>query len=172
MPMTPAMTAAIALVNSLREEQLVRVHVDNVDHLMVVSRGPRRSDGAFGSPESTRVTVSYGLGKWSFEVVADAVAAGRVGIEPVVTDLAKPWCFYIVHTEVDENGYIPVIVTEDEPGYSALSGRNGGRAWYWGKTYAEAAARATEANALNGIDGERALEIVSSSMRLQTGLVG
>ncbi|MFE0490286.1 hypothetical protein, partial [Streptomyces griseoaurantiacus] len=46
---------------------------------LTVSMGPRRADGAFGSVGSTRVTVSYGVGRYSFEVSAGDLFANVDG---------------------------------------------------------------------------------------------
>lgn len=74
------------------------------------------------------------------------------------------YCYAIVESSKDENGYIPVIVIEDEAGYYPLSGRGEHAApWYWGKTFDGAQGIADKANERLGIDKDRAAIIVSSS---------
>ena len=50
-------------------------------------------------------------------------------------------CFWIPAEPFDENGWVPSIVIEGEPGHTPLAG-NGqcARPWYWGRTYDEARA--------------------------------
>jgi len=73
-------------------------------------------------------------------------------------------CFYIPVDQFDENGYIPSVVTEGEPGHAPLTG-NGPHAtpWYWGHTYEEARQTAERENLERGITPEDAAEIVLSS---------
>jgi len=79
----------------------------------------------------------------------------------------KRKCFYIPVEQFDENGYIPSVVTEGEPGHSPMRGKGECAApWYWGKTYEEAQARCTAENEAMGISFEDALEIVLGSMAL------
>jgi len=73
------MAEAIQLIGSLRDGDLVRVTQDGRSHVMIVSGPPRRADGPFGSPESTRVTVTYGPGKYATEVAADNLVRTRRG---------------------------------------------------------------------------------------------
>lgn len=75
-------------------------------------------------------------------------------------------CFYIDPTQdVDENGYIPSLVTENEPGHAPLVG-NGSHAqpWYWGKTLEQANAIAKQQNERLGLTDRDVIEIISSSM--------
>ena len=74
-------------------------------------------------------------------------------------------CFYIPDDQFDENGYIPSLVTEGEPGHAPLKG-NGAHAspWYWGKTYEEAMTVCVKENERLGISPEDAARIVLSSM--------
>jgi hypothetical protein len=67
---------AVDQLTRLRVGQKVRVTLDGRDHEMVVTRPARRSDGAHGSVESTRVTVSFGPGRYATEVTAERLAAG------------------------------------------------------------------------------------------------
>jgi hypothetical protein len=75
-------------------------------------------------------------------------------------------CFYIPIEQFDEEGYIPSLVTEGEPGHAPLtgSGRHA-RPWHWGRTYAEACQACERENRVTfGITPAEALEIVASSM--------
>jgi hypothetical protein len=74
-----SMADAIAFLGSLKAGDRVRVTREGRTADLVVSRGPRRSDGAFGSPESTQVTVSYGVGRYSYEINAGHLFAQRAG---------------------------------------------------------------------------------------------
>ena len=79
----------------------------------------------------------------------------------------KRWIYYIDPSQdPGDDGYVPSIVAEDEPGHAPLKG-NGELAqpWYWGKTRADAEARASDENAKRGIDPDEALSILMSSMR-------
>ncbi len=83
-------------------------------------------------------------------------------------DLSKnPYCFYIDPSQdPGEEGYVPSVVVENEPGHFPLSGRGDGAApWRWGKTLEEAEATCTRQNTERGITEDRACEIVASSMR-------
>jgi hypothetical protein len=74
-------------------------------------------------------------------------------------------CFYIPVEQFDENGYIPSLVTEGQPGHAPLTGNGPGASpWYWGKTYAEAQRVCAGQNAKRGISPKDAAEIVFSSM--------
>jgi hypothetical protein len=75
-------------------------------------------------------------------------------------------CFYIPPDQHDENGWIPSVVTEGEPGHAPLKG-NGpcAQPWYWGKTLAEAEATADRENARLGLTRDEVLDIVLSSLR-------
>jgi len=76
---------AATFLGALHQGDAVRVKVDGRSHDMTVSRAAHRADGAFGSWESTRVTVTLGPGRWSTEIGADHVAAGRQSIERLHT---------------------------------------------------------------------------------------
>ncbi|MDQ1041516.1 hypothetical protein QFZ75_008018 [Streptomyces sp. V3I8] len=68
---------AIDFLNRLKVGDRVRVTREGRTADLTVSMGPRRSDGAYGSPESTRVTVSYGVGRYSYEVEAGHLFAQK-----------------------------------------------------------------------------------------------
>lgn len=71
---------ALALLTKLRAGDRVIVRLDSGDAEMTVSREARRSDGAYGSWESTRVTVTFGPGRYSTEISADGVGHGYQAI--------------------------------------------------------------------------------------------
>ena len=72
--------AALGILASLNVGDAVTVTNDGKEHAMTVTRSARRSDGAFGSWESTRVTVSLGPGRWSTEITAEGIGSGRQSI--------------------------------------------------------------------------------------------
>jgi hypothetical protein len=74
-------------------------------------------------------------------------------------------CFFIPIEQFDDNGYIPSLVTEGQPGHAPMTG-NGTHAspWYWGKTYEAACEMADKQNEAMGIDKKTAAEILVSSM--------
>lgn len=75
---------AVRVLGSLQVGDAVTV-VDGGRELtgLTVSRPMRRSDGAYGSVESSHVTVTYGPGRYAFEVRAESIAAGRQSIRKV-----------------------------------------------------------------------------------------
>lgn len=75
-------------------------------------------------------------------------------------------CFYIPNDAyVEGKGFIPSLVTENEPGHAPLVG-NGEFAepWYWGQTYKEATAIAAAENAKLGLTPDDVTAILLSSM--------
>jgi hypothetical protein len=78
------------------------------------------------------------------------------------------FCYDIVESSKDENGYIPVVVVENEPGYSPMLG-NGPFAtpWYWGHDFNAALKIAADVNEKMGITPERAKDIIASSFAAQ-----
>ena len=78
-------------------------------------------------------------------------------------------CFYIPENQFDENGWIPSLVTENEPGHAPLTGNGACAApWYWGRTLGEAQATAVRENARTfGLTAEDSLQIVLSSMHTE-----
>lgn len=84
--------------------------------------------------------------------------------------MSKPRkCFYVPAAQDTEThgGYVPSLVTENEPGHAPLTGDpNKMQApWVWGKTLVEARAIATEQNARLGLTEHDVAVIVASSMR-------
>ncbi len=76
-------------------------------------------------------------------------------------------CFYIPEDQfVPGRGYIPSLVTEDEPGHSPMSGRGEfSEPWYWGMDIDTARRIAAEANARDfGLTPEQVDAIISSSI--------
>lgn len=78
--MTERTRVAAGFISTLRPGDAVVVTQDGRDLEMTVSRGPSRCDGAYGSWESIRVTVTLGPGRYSTEVGAEHVARGRMSI--------------------------------------------------------------------------------------------
>lgn len=77
----------------------------------------------------------------------------------------KRWCFYIPQGQCNENGYIPSVVTEDEPGHAPLVGRGSmSQPWYWGHEYEQACKIARECNLERGLSDDDVDEIVISSV--------
>ena len=78
----------------------------------------------------------------------------------------KRHAFYIDETMWTEHGYIPSIVTEDEPGHTPMRG-NGPHAspWYWGHDLATARTIAAEANTALGLSDRDVRDIITSSFR-------
>ena len=75
-------------------------------------------------------------------------------------------CFVILETQYDEHGYIPSLVTENEPGHAPMMG-NGEHAtpWYWGKTIERAKEVCARVNKQRfGITEQTAERILASSM--------
>ena len=75
-------------------------------------------------------------------------------------------CFYISATQRDEHGFIPSLVTENEPGHSPMTGQGEHAApWYWGKTLEHAEQTCERVNLERyGISRKTASRIVASSM--------
>jgi hypothetical protein len=76
-------------------------------------------------------------------------------------------CFYIPpDAYVEGKGFIPSVVTENEPGHAPLGG-NGDFAqpYYWGDTYEKAKATADAENAKLGLTADDVNDIILSSMR-------
>lgn len=80
MPISKAIRDAVDLLSSFREGDAVAVTESGRTNDFTVSRDARRSDGAFGSYESTHITVSMGVGRYAREVTAEQLAAGRCTI--------------------------------------------------------------------------------------------
>lgn len=71
--------SAYALIASLKDGDRVRVTTEGRTSEMFVRGAPRRSDGAFGPPESLHVTVTYGPGRYATEVGVDHLWRRRKG---------------------------------------------------------------------------------------------
>lgn len=96
--------------------------------------------------------------------------------------MSKRQCYAVFASQYNpEKGYMPSLVTEDEPGHSPLKGRGPeSEPWWWGTTLEEAQRICDMANANTfGLDPIEAKEIVDSSIaaqiredaRLETGSV-
>lgn len=74
--MRPGIIRAVETLTALRVGQAVTVTDSGRTYEMIVSREARRSDGAFGSYESTYATVTFGPGRYSIDIRAEKIAAG------------------------------------------------------------------------------------------------
>lgn len=80
----------------------------------------------------------------------------------------KRHAFYVDETMYTPNGYVPALVTEDEPGYSPMIGTGEhARPWYWGTDIATARDLVREANEKLGLSETDARKIVESSIGAQ-----
>jgi hypothetical protein len=76
-------------------------------------------------------------------------------------------CYVILDQNFEEGrGFIPALVTENEPGFALMSGNGPGSSpWYWGMTKDEAKRIAAKANEESfGLTPEEAQDILLSSM--------
>jgi len=79
---TPNFTEARSFLSSLREGQPVTITIDGRAQDVTVQHGLRSGDpGGFGHPDSAKVTVGYGPGRWNVEVSAASLAAGHQQLE-------------------------------------------------------------------------------------------
>lgn len=65
------------------------------------------------------------------------------------TIVAPRQCYVILPTEFDPGyGYVPCLVTENEPGYQSMRGDASRfqRPWYWGTTWEQAEAVCAKVN--------------------------
>jgi hypothetical protein len=93
------------------------------------------------------------------------------GARAALAEITKPQqttsprrCFFIPVEAKTEHGYIPSMVTEGEPGHTPMSGNGPAAApWYWGTTYEQAKAVATEANGKLGHSPTDVMDILLSS---------
>ncbi len=76
-------------------------------------------------------------------------------------------CFFIpVDGYVDGKGFVPSVVTENEPGHAPLIGSdNLSQPYYWGDTYDKAKAIAESENTRLGLTPGDVNNIILSSMR-------
>lgn len=106
--------AAFTLISSLKVGDKVRVQrAGEKSYDMYVSRGPSRSDGSFGSPESLHVTVTFGPGRYATEVGVDDLWRRRRGhgyigggttiekIDPMDPEVEKELTIMFSHLEDD-----------------------------------------------------------------------
>lgn len=80
------------------------------------------------------------------------------------------YCYVIMESSKDENGYIPCIAVEGDESCYQMSG-NGPHAspWYWGKDYKTATQIAHEANNKMGITLADEIRITQAGMRRARG---
>ena len=82
----------------------------------------------------------------------------------------KRQCYYISGTQPTEasdgEGFIPSLVTKDEPGHQLMSGNSDElqAPWVWGPSLEEAHTTADIMNEMMGITKKDAAKIVASSM--------
>jgi hypothetical protein len=94
------------------------------------------------------------------------VRAGQAESHGPAGATPPPQCFYIPADQFAEQGWIPSVVTEGQPGHQPLMG-NGPQAqpWHWGRTYREAVHICNLENAQAfGLTPADAAAIVASSM--------
>jgi acyl-CoA thioesterase FadM len=82
MPFTPEFRAAVDFLASLKYGDKLMVTANGRESEMTVTREIHRSDGPSGSYESSQVTVSYGPGRYAFELKAEAMAPRHPGLVP------------------------------------------------------------------------------------------
>lgn len=91
--MDRAYVEAVDLLGSFNRLDLVRVVKDGRTSDMHITRTVHRSDGTFGSFESSRVTVSFGPGRYSCDITADMLVLGLATIEPRDVKTQENLCF-------------------------------------------------------------------------------
>jgi hypothetical protein len=77
---------------------------------------------------------------------------------------APDTCIYVNETMATDGGFIPVVVVEDEAGYTPLSGGDDGQPWVWGPTIGDAQQQVAECNADLGLTTDDVFRIIASSM--------
>jgi hypothetical protein len=81
-------------------------------------------------------------------------------------------CIYVDATMVDPDsrGFIPAVVTENEPGYAPLTGQGDfAQPWVWGPTIEDALRQAAAYNIRLGLKPRDVIDIVMSSMAAREG---
>jgi hypothetical protein len=71
---------AVNFLHTLRRGDTVRVTSGGRTSELKVTRPAHYSDGPHGAYESLAVTVSYGPGRYAFDVTAQAMAPGKPGL--------------------------------------------------------------------------------------------
>lgn len=99
------------------------------------------------------------------KALANHLRADNGGDEPVQKEKPKRYCFYVDESMNTPNGYIPSMVTEDEPGHAPMIG-NGelSQPWYWGTDIDTARRIARESNHKLGLTDDDVEEIMQSSI--------
>ncbi len=78
-------------------------------------------------------------------------------------------CYFVTESQRDEYGFIPSLVTENEPDHSPMIGEYA-TPWYWGKTIERAREVCARVNLQRfGISEQTADRIVASSMFTNAG---
>lgn len=79
--------------------------------------------------------------------------------------MAKRYCFWIPTAPHDQNGYVPAMIVEGQPGYNLMLGSGETAApGYWGETREEALMIAAEANIRLGLSDQDVADIIASSL--------
>lgn len=104
---------AVDLLGTFEYDDPVRVTLKGEEPRdMWISRTIHRSDGAYGSYESNRVTATYGPGRYSCSITAEMLAYRRASIEKrEVTGEAEPQKGFLVHVGT-ERSYEVVAVAD------------------------------------------------------------
>lgn len=107
------------------------------------------------------------VGQYAVFMYADGTWHTSTDPIETVTVIPRRQCYWVSETQYDEGkGYVPSLVTEDEPGHSPLRGKDDSQTpWYWGDTIEKAREVVEQANRDTfGIEPEQAEEILLSSM--------
>jgi hypothetical protein len=99
--------------------------------------------------------------------LAEKQAAAQRAASRHTAPARKRTCYYIPPDQRDDQGFIPSLVTEDEPGHQPFMG-NGpcAQPWHWGRTYEQARDEAAKNNRIDfGLDEEQVASIILSSVR-------
>lgn len=105
---------AVDLLGTFKHDDPVRVTLlGEAPRDMWISRVIHRSDGKFGSYESSRVTVTYGPGRYSCSITAEQLVYGRATIEKrEEVGEAEPQKGFFVHWGGDHH-YEVLAVSSD-----------------------------------------------------------
>jgi hypothetical protein len=91
MPIKREILDAIDVIARLKVGDRVEVTEDERGpYVMYVSQPVSRSDGQFGSIESTGVYVHFGVGRYGTRIQADHVGSGRQSIRPLPAEDVTP----------------------------------------------------------------------------------
>jgi hypothetical protein len=75
-------------------------------------------------------------------------------------------CIYVpIDQYVEGKGWVPSVVTENEPGHAPLTGQGElAEPWYWGHDLEQARATAADCNRRLGLSDQDVVDIVNSSI--------